>query len=298
MVAVTTRLAGLLGALITAIAVHAARPTALDLATPEGGVAAFRKLQCSVEDGKPVVFYWIGETYSRVDGERDRRLFTFEGMNIRQCVTVNDPARGRGFRMVSREVLYYKDPVTGQVLDEWKNPWTGETVKVLHISNDPVNMRTPVFPKDADGKPYASDLRVMGDTWWSTLTVPLFYRNPLGGEYQDYVGGSYHATEMFNFFGSAANLGDPRVAAADAQVAWARLSDWLPWMKMQGRHGVLYFNGAGRKLAGYAELPAGIRATIEARNPTFREPPPLDDPRPNETSWTFFKKSVPPSPGR
>lgn len=97
----TTRLATLIGALIGALifglSAYGASRNTLDLASPDGGVAAFRKLQCSLEDGQAVVFYWVGETYSRVDGERDRRLFTFEGMNIRQCVTVNDPARGRAF---------------------------------------------------------------------------------------------------------------------------------------------------------------------------------------------------------
>ena len=178
-------------------------------------------------------------------------------MNVRQCVTVTDPVRGVGFRQVSREVLYYEDPATGQILDEWKNPWTGETVKVLHIANDPVNFRGPIFPKGADGKPYQSEIQTMGDQWWGTTTVPLFYKNPLAGDYQDYVGGTYHATEMFNFFGSVANLTNPKTTSASVSVAWTRLSDWLPWMKMRGRAGLIYFNGAGVKLASYARTAGG-----------------------------------------
>jgi hypothetical protein len=278
----------------SSVAFAAKAGKALDLATPEGGIEAFRKVQCSTEDNKPTVYYWVGETYSRVPGEPDKLLFRFEGMNVRQCVTVSDPARGRGFRQVSREVLYYKDPATGQILDEWKNPWTGETVKVIHIANDPVNFRGPIFPKGADGKPYRTDIKVMGDQWWGTTTVPLFYKNPLAGDYQDYVGGTYHATEMFNFFGSLSNLANPKTASAEVSVAWTRLSDWLPWMKMRGRAGELYFNGAGVKLASFADLPEGMRQAVEARNPTFKEPPPVDDQRPNETSWTYFKKMLPP----
>ena len=283
-------------ALLASSSAFAAKP--LDLATPEGGIEAFRKVQCSTVDKQPVVYYWVGETFSRVPGEPDKRLFRFEGMNVRQCVTVVDPVRGAGFRQVSREVLFYQDPVTGQILDEWKNPWTGETVKVLHIANDPVNFRAPVFPKGADGKPYKSEIQVMGDQWWGTTTVPLFYRNPLAGDYQDYVGGTYHATEMFNFFGSVSNLTNPKTTSAEVSVAWTRLSDWLPWMKMRGRAGELYFNGAGVKLDGVAALPAGMRSAIEARFPTFLEPPPVDDQRPNETSWTYFKKMLPAPEGK
>jgi len=271
----------------------AAKPRGLDLSTPEGSLEAFRKVQCSLEDRRPTVYYWSGETYSRLEGEPDRLLFRFEGMNIRQCVTVNDPARGPGFRQVSREVLYYEDPATGGILDEWQNPWTGESVKVLHVANDPVNFRAPVFAKGADGKPYHSEIEVMGDHWWGTTTVPLFYRSPLGGDYQDSVGGMYHATEMFSFFGSVADLTDARKPSADVSVAWSRISPWLPWMKMRGRPGLLYFNGAGRKLDGFAGLPEHLRKLIESRNPQFNAPPPVDDARPNESSWSYYRKAYP-----
>jgi Protein of unknown function (DUF1838) len=165
-------------------------------------------------------------------------------------------------------------------------------VAVLHIANDPVNFRAPIFPLKADGKPFETDLQTMGDHWWGTTTVPLFYRNPLAGDFQDYVGGTYHATEMFNFFGRMSDLTDPRKHSADVNVAWARISDWLPWMKMRGRAGNLYFNGAGLKLDRFADLPAGMRAAIEARGPIYKEPPPVDDQRPNETSWTYFKRHM------
>ena len=288
-----TRGLALAAALAASSTAFAAKPSkVIDLGTPEGAIAAFRKVQCSTEDRRPTVYYWTGETFSRVPGEPDKLLFRFEGMNVRQCVTVTDPARGKGFRMVSREILFYKDPATGKILDEWKNPFTGETVKVLHIANDPVNFRAPIFPVKADGKPYETDVTVMGDQWWGTTTVPLFYRNPLAGDFQDYVGGMYHATEMFNFFGRVSDLTDARKHSAEVSVAWARISDWLPWMKMRGRAGQLYFNGAGVKLDGYADLPADFRAAIEAHDPIYREPPPVDDQRPNETSWTYFKKRM------
>jgi hypothetical protein len=66
----------------------------LDLSTPEGALMAFRKVQCSSKDSTPTVYHWVGETFSRVPGEPDKLLFTFECMNVRQCVTVTDPVRG------------------------------------------------------------------------------------------------------------------------------------------------------------------------------------------------------------
>lgn len=259
---------------------------ALDLSTPAGQMQAMRRIQCSEQDGKPITYWWKGEAYSRVPGEPDRLLFLVEGMNVRQC----GPLAGAegGFRMTSREVLLYKDPQSGEVLRNWQNPWTGQTVEVLHIANDPVNFSYQ--PLRRDGTPATFDITVLGNQWWFTNTVPLFYRNPLGGDYQQYVGGIYHATEMFNFFGDVDDLTHRRRPSAEVRVGWARMSGWLPWMEMGDRVGVLYFHTAGRKLDSWDDMSEVMKAEIAANFPEYREPPPLSDTRPNETSWTYFRK--------
>ena len=254
-------------------------------------VTAHRRIQCSIEDAKPAVYGWTGYAFSRVPGESDRRLFAVDGMNIRQCGSVEDPDKGTGFRMVSKEILLYRDPKTGKVLDEWENPWTGETVSVLHVANDPVN-QPPVFPDDNGDRPFALPFVINGDHWWLTFTIPLRYDDPLGGEYQDYIGGKYHATEMFNFFGDVADLEVDAGDTSDIRIGWIRISSWLPWMKMGDRPGTMYFHTAGRKLDSYDQLPAVLKERIARDYPGYVEPPPLDDTRPNETSWTYFKKVI------
>ncbi len=294
------RTAALCAALLAAgqtgpVALAAKAGAKIDLGTPEGANRAARRVQCSDKDGEPTVYWFHGEGFARVPGEPDRKLFNVEGMNVRTCVTVDDPQRGKGWRLVSRELLLYADPATGELLKTWKNPWTGKTVEVLQTANDPVNQR-PVFAVGADGKPASWRGTIVGDTWWNTLTVPLFYRNPLGGDYQKYVGGAYHATEMFNFFGKVSELTDPRIANPPVQVGWVRLASWLPWMEMGDRVGLIYIHAAGRKLERFDQLPAVILKAIETTYPEYRTPPPGDDARPNETSWTYFKKKVAPEP--
>ena len=282
----------------SAAVLAAGKAKPIDLGTPEGANLAARKIQCSANDNVPTIYYFHGEAFSRVPGERDRKLFDVEGYNVRQCETVNDPVRGAGWRIISRELLLYVDPTTGELLREWKNPWTGQTVKVLQTANDPVNQR-PVFAKAADGTPAKWPGTISGDTWWNTITVPLFYINPLGGEYQKNVGGYYHATEMFNFFGKVSELVDPKNVNPAIEVGWVRLADWLPWMEMSGRAGIIYIHAAGRKLESYEQLPTVMRKAIETEYPEYRNPPPGDDSRENETSWTYFKKKVQPTtPGK
>lgn len=274
-------------AVLFSVAANAASP---DLKTPEGQLAAMRRIQCSEVDGKPVTYYWKGVAYSRVPGEADRLLFRVEGMNIRHCGPLANAKSKADFRLVSREILLYEDPVTGEVLKTWSNPWTGKTLDVIQVANDPVNGSYSVVGRD--GKPTNLPFEVIGKQWWLSSPVPLFYTNPLAGNYQQYVGGTYHATELFNFFGDIDDLNNRKRDTAQAAVSWQRLSGWLPWMEMGDRAGMLYFHTAGRKLDKWDDLSATMKAQIDSNFPEYRNPPPLDDQRPNETSWTYFKKKI------
>ena len=275
----------------TALATPAFART-LDPAKPEDALEIMKRTQCGEADGVPAVYYWSGKVYSRVSGEPDRHLFDGEGMNIRQCVRVEDPKRGVGYRQVSREVMFYLDPETNEVLRTWENPWSGETVNVMQIANDPVNGR-PSFPYSADGKPYEiSTMRKQGKWLFLPMEVPLFYHNVLAGDYQDYVGNKYHAMEIFDFAMLAEEMLDTKYPTAYPTISWVRISDWMPWMKMRGRQGQMVFNAMGAKLKKYDDLPKVIKDEIALNHPEYTVPPPGDDPRPNETTWTVFKKMI------
>ena len=260
----------------------------LDPEDPADALTIMRKIMCSNVDGEVTTFWWEGRAYSRRQGERDRHLFDVEGMNIRTCAAVRHAERGAGFRLVSRELLIYRNPKTGEALASWENPWTGETVDVLHVANDPVNFTR--YEKDAQGVPSRWTGKIEGGLWRQTATVPLFYPNPLGGPFQPEVGAIYHATEMFNFFGNAAQLLDSEQPRAERHVGWSRISDWLPWMKMGGREGAIYMHTSGLRLSSWDALPDSMKEEITTHYPDYTEPPALDDDRPNVTSWIYYRR--------
>lgn len=266
---------------------QARRAPAIDLSTTEGALAAARRIWCTETDNQPVYWFWKGEAFSRREGEADKHLFDVQGINVRTCGPFTDPQRGTGFRSVSRELLIYLDKDTGRPLSKWTNPWTGEVVDVLHVANDPVNGN--FLPKNRDGSPYKWEGTEISGHWFLTSTVPLFYTNPLGGPYQAEVGGTYHATEMFNFMGDMASLTDRRTQTAEVYIGWVRMSDWLPWMKMGGRDGAIYFHTAGRKTLNWDDLSPMMRNEVATHYPEYRNPPPVSDARPNVTSWTYYR---------
>lgn len=290
-------LAGLVAVLWSGpVALAAGKRATLDPADPDDQLRMQVKISCSLVEGRPTLYWWSGRMWARVPGEANRLLFEVHGMNVRQCRTKQDPVRGFCYRSVSREVMFYVDPGSGQIARRWKNPWTGEEVDVVQVANDPVNARDWICARDADGKPQdrgdtlfvKDDLLLEGGS-----AARLFYKNPLAGEYQDYVGGAYHAMEFGTSAAAAREALDPRDAELqDAVLSWGRISRWLPWMKMGDRDGLVVFHTAGMRLDRWEQLPEVVRREVEANYPAYRAPPPLDDPRPNETSWTVFRKFI------
>ena len=61
---------------------------------------------------------------------------------------------------------------------------------------------------------------------------------------------------------------------------------------MGDRSGAIYMHTAGKKLDDFDSLPEVIRQEIASNYPEYKEPPPIDDSRANETSWTYFKKRI------
>jgi Protein of unknown function (DUF1838) len=274
-----------------ATAAAVAKPR-LDPKRPEDVLTMERKTNCSTEDGKDALYWWKGNVYSRIPGEKDRLLFAVHGMNFRTCKSFSDPKRGPGYRSVSREMLIYVDKDTGEVLRKWKNPWTGEEVDVLHVANDPVSMREPTYAHAADGAPRTMRGEVK-DGWVLNGggAARLFYTNPLGGDYQEYVGGTYHAMEFGTDATKLDDLTDPNTTyVKDRVLTWVRVSKWLPWMKMGGRVGVVVFNTAGLRLDSFDEMPDVVKNEIRTNWPVFQSAPPPDDARASMTSWDQFKR--------
>jgi len=262
------------------------------------GEEAFIMLQKNIcgttEEGVTRYGIWEGRAYSRVPGEKDRHIFNVVGLNTRQCNVVEDPVKGKGFKSVSREIMMYMDPETNEILDKWMNPWLGKEVNVLHVANDPVNMRGTLYEKNDEGE-YArtTTIRDLGDIVASGSEIPLFYANPLNGEFQGYVGGAYHAMEIFNTFWDKDEMMDPNVKTlSQSTLSWSRVAQWLPWMEMGAKPGLMIFNTTGFSTFDRSRVYPILEKAVAERFPTYLTPPPIDDNRPNETSWTVFKKHM------
>lgn len=246
-----------------------------------------RRIECSSVPMMETIFHFSGKAFGHRAGEPDKHLFDVEGMLIRQSADLHDAERGAGFHRLGREMMVMRDPATGALLEEWDNPFTGERVEVTQVANDHVNAR--YFERNANGEPLTPAIKQSGPFWQMPLVLPIYRANPLGAGYEAEIGGMYHAVELFTFSGLAAQLNDPSVSSLDVAVTWSRISDWFPWMRMNGRDGFIFVHTTGAKLPSFEDLPAELIGLIDKSFPAFRSPPAVGDDAPMDTSWTEYR---------
>ena len=232
-------------------------------------------------DKRNTYLEWSGSVYAFVPQEKQRKLFSIIGMNVARCF---QNQQGQ-WLLTSRELQYYLNPETNQVLNRWQNPWTGEEVPVVHVANNPVqnNLGQGRFPAFAAGR----NLIV-------PLDLPLTYPNVLASDakFQDYSPEPlYQAGEFFKFVVPEARVEQPNVATVlNVSGTWNRIGPWLPWMKMKGKPGQLVYSASIRKLQRFEELSPLLQQEITSRVPVYRTAPTCYLAASSETSWIYFRE--------
>jgi hypothetical protein len=224
--------------------------------------------------------------YAFIPGQRGFPLF---GLEIYGASRTSRTAQG--WERLHKEVGYYTDLASGQILERWRNPMLDKEVEVIPIMNDPVNRRSAVDPSKPGGGLSFRANRMAGHLLL-TREVFLRYPNPLtrADWPNNSAGDFYEATEMFNDFARLDDLADRSRPSVPSVGTWTRIGPWLPWMEMGNRPGWLVYHGHGVKLMnGVADLPKLVRDYAEKHHAEWLTAPTRWS-EPNETSWTYFKK--------
>ncbi len=240
-------------------------------------------------DGKDSVFYIKGYVYSFIDGVRPERLLGLEGFNVRRRIETSEKD---GFFVATRELLFYTDPKSGQVIEEWENPFTGKRNEVFHIANDPVNFRM----RQRDGKYISTMLdgsRELGEPappveWddffvWGSDIFPFY---PIPEREKNYT-----AAEIFDFYVPKAALYTEEVPSI--MNSWVRVGPWLPWMEMDRQEGHVVYHAHSKRYEDWELLPPHIKQLTRERYPQYQTAPDTVDPkRPNATSWSVYREEI------
>lgn len=243
------------GALAAGGPAEAAKPKSdggLDYTDPKDNLYAFAKMLSSF--GEPVVGCFHGLMYMRWGTNRMVPVFGYEGTGCMQARWEPDGTLSRR----SRETGYFTDLETGEVLETWDNPFTGETVEVYHFYNPLLVRRMDdkmslfnfgketdsptlmnegtVFPDETGNIPFIMPFQQFGDDLMLNWDYTHEYTNPVTPEgWPKSSTGTYISpSEHFTFNIKKAELEDRSIPAARFVAGFSRMSQCWPWMKMGG----------------------------------------------------------------
>lgn len=274
-------------------------------ANPYHNAEVFSRMQLGNDGGTN--FGWFSGRVFAVIGDDQTLfpLFDLEGFGANRHLRNPDGT----YQHLHREVGYYKDLRTGQIIERWANPMLdGEVVDVFHINNDPVNaiigpvVRTNLGEGMVNAEfPFLMPWTSIGDHMMSSFDVNTGWKNvldPATWPRESNGRAMVRVSEFLQFYASKRDIENWRSVERIANHgSWQRNGTWLPWMLMGPRPGHLFYRCHTKALTGIGELPAHIRAYTEKHFPQY-----LEAPRtwvsPNVTSFEVYKRDRTPVPVR
>jgi len=251
--AATAALAGTAaGCASTSPTAPARRPLAFDDPIWNREVSA--RLEAFADPKKFVYGSVTGVVTGVRDGEKVRPLMRFEVFSTIRVVRQPDAS----YQRLCREVVFYRSLETGQLMDEWDNPYTGERVKVVDVANDPYNYVISDFypqPPSYGGlnketrprRPYIRNWHMLdADTVGLESDIHLMYPSAMQPEKwpRESPGKMTRTSEMFRYSIRRADLENAELDNIPYQGVWNRITPWLPWMLMDQAPGHILYAGS------------------------------------------------------
>ena len=241
----------------------------LDLDDPETNFMAMLKIRGDLAE-KDFFFAFPGEMWASIPQEGYTRCFKTFGIGAGRIEEVDE-----GWRIYNREVLYYMDPDTGEILQEWSNPFLGgKKVEVFHVANDPVNgvftrtgspVLSPPYPYVAYGDDivFQWDFYIFRPAHMSREEYPLYSSGDM----------DQHC-ELWGIQGRKSDVLNPDITSGQCTLSWSRVAQWIPFMEMGNSPGYMTNQSHCVKLlGGPSELPRYILDYTEKHYPKYLEAP-------------------------
>jgi hypothetical protein len=279
--------------------------TKMDFKDQKWNRDAWARLQGNLDTSKTKYGHYYGTVLGVVPGERVREMCGFEGFSCARLLPLPDGS----YRKVLREVVMYRDRTTGQLLDQWKNPWTGEMVRVVNVANDPFNITIGEYYPDPPNygglnqeKPPKRPLLlnwgiVGGNTLTLTTDIHLFYPNALQPEKwpRESAGKMAQVSEMFRYIIRLEDMQNTKKTSVGYQGTWSRITPWLPWMLLGQKPGNIVYMG---NMAAYDDLgnvPNDVLDYWRKNQPKYLEAP-TEDYGPSLSSIENYAREQKPAP--
>jgi hypothetical protein len=232
----------------------------VDLRTGKGNQNVYARLQGDLDFGKEKHGWYKGFVSSVRPDKKLEDLFGFEGFSTVKLQQMPDGS----IRRILREVGLYTDLKSGEVLEEWYNPYIDERVRVVPVANDPFNYvieeyfpLPPTFGNLNAEKPprvpFILPWQQRGSRLDMEIHIHLIYPNALKPDQwpRESSGKFVRVSEFFAHHVNVADVQNPKMTKLPYHGVWNRVTPWLPWMLMGQAPGFCQyacFMGSGENL--------------------------------------------------
>ncbi len=228
-------------------------------------LTAYIKLGAALDD-RLTIWWMDGLRYGVVD-QRSELMY---GMKVALFQRFFAQPDGN-YKLAMFELTYYTDLESGELLEEYKNPYTGIVNRVQHVRLGP-EIRTATASgsarpeNDANLSYFYTRLGpplVHGDYIWITTDVQA------GIKFPSPKAPRIRLNHYLTLHGQNSAVKDPAVLSAPASLGFHNILTWEPWMRMGDHPGEMMSHAAGCKLERVDELPSDYLAMAHRVHPTY-----------------------------
>ena len=262
---------GSLGLMAAAGAMGAARPSEaaekahlLDLTKREDFFEAVLKMR-ACKDADMRMGYIVGNYYGIVDAAPIPLFRMIAGTFSRFHKRPDGNYEG-----ISFELAYYTDWETGDLLETYRNPLNGKTVKVQQLMRigpdrtiyapDSIHREAGRLPAGLNTTHRILPARVVGDDVW------FVEENVVTPTPEAKMKLSYG--EVTTYQSSLKAISDPKVTRALTHIHFTMNIGWRPWLEMGDSPGHLFGDGTGRHIDRVADFPTDFASLSRKHCPT------------------------------
>ena len=283
-------LAGLAGAALPSLPLRAGTGSAapslsgphLDLMTPQGNARAYALMQGSLNPDVTSYSWYTGRVSGHRPGEAGRDLMRIIGMGaVRLLPLSGEP----GWMMLRKELGFFTDLKTGEVIDRWYNPYLDEEVEVVHLANPAINSAIKPYVREQglyesvgapdELKPFVLPWQQVGDRAMTEIHAHIRAKNPLDPATwpRESSGAEVSISDSNSFNVALADLQNASLRKIESFGHWSHSRPWQPWMLMGQAEGHIQYSCFTGSSASLDRMPTQIVALARARFPDFLEAP-------------------------
>jgi hypothetical protein len=241
-----------------------------DTSTPAAQSLAFRKLAYST-DGK-TGFWWLhGRRYGLVDGD----LTPFWDMHVGSWFSTHS-LEGGDYAATTISVSVYTDCATGEVLEDFVNPYTGRRVRIAHFPPTPSRaIYGPSGRRATPGSapPGLAAKTAIGPAWVQGDRVYVSEDVSLAGALVSDPATRVRVNDLTTYVGLVRDVLDPAIAMAPAEQMFNDDNTWPAWLDMDGAPGSYFSRAWGRKVFRWDDMPPLWRAVVARLYPSLARDP-------------------------